>query len=239
MTVPLIVLAVLSVVGGLVGIPYALSGGAVPNYFEHTLEPVVAHAPEHGGAAHEATGAGAAHEAAGAAGEHAAESPQLLSRAPQPTDGAAPLSVGEGAAGGEHAAERVPTAEEVGRERLFTAISLAIGVAGILLGVALFRRKPLRALPRLLEQKYYVDEVYDAAIINPIKQGSREGLWKFFDVGVIDGLVNGLGRGTREVGDVVRRVQFGFVRSYAAIILLGALAVIGWFVFDFGRHLTR
>src|SRR3712207_6464505 len=41
MTVPLVVLAVLSVVGGWVGIPYALSGGAVANYFEQTLEPVV------------------------------------------------------------------------------------------------------------------------------------------------------------------------------------------------------
>jgi NADH:ubiquinone oxidoreductase subunit 5 (subunit L)/multisubunit Na+/H+ antiporter MnhA subunit len=42
MTVPLVVLAVLSTVGGLVGIPYALSGGAVSNVFEHTLEPVIA-----------------------------------------------------------------------------------------------------------------------------------------------------------------------------------------------------
>ena len=41
MTVPLIVLAILSTVGGLVGIPYALSGGAIPNVFEHTLEPVI------------------------------------------------------------------------------------------------------------------------------------------------------------------------------------------------------
>jgi NADH-quinone oxidoreductase subunit L len=245
MTVPLVVLAVLSVVGGLIGIPYALSGGAVPNYFEHTLEPIVAHAPERGGAGHEATSGahgatGTGHEAAAAGGEHgtpAAESPQLLSRAPQHTDGASPLSVGEGAAG-EPAAER-HSAAEVGKERLFTGISVALGLIGIGIGFAVFRRRPLLAMPRLLEQKYYVDEIYDATIINPIKTGSREGLWKLFDVGVIDGLVNGLARGTREVGDVVRRVQFGFVRSYAAIILLGALAVIGWFVFDFGRHLAR
>ena len=52
MTVPLIVLAVLSTVGGLVGVPYALSGGAIHNYFEETLEPVVAHAPQHGDGAH-------------------------------------------------------------------------------------------------------------------------------------------------------------------------------------------
>ncbi len=42
MTVPLIILAFLSTVGGLVGVPYALSGGAIPNEFEHILEPVIA-----------------------------------------------------------------------------------------------------------------------------------------------------------------------------------------------------
>ncbi len=222
MTVPLVVLAVLSVIGGWVGIPYALSGGLVPNYFEHTLEPVVAHAPERGGAAQEATGAGHAVESA--------EAPEMLSRPPQQVDGASPLSVGEGAQG-EPAHERAPTAEEVNTERLFTVISVALGLAGIGIGFAVFRRRPLLAMPRLLEQKYYVDEMYDATIINPIKTGSREGLWRLFDLGVIDGLVNGLGRGVREVGDVARRVQFGFVRSYAAIILLGALAVIGYFLY--------
>jgi NADH-quinone oxidoreductase subunit L len=87
-----------------------------------------------------------------------------------------------------------------------------------------------------LENKYYVDELYDAAIINPIEAGSREGLWKIFDVGVVDWLVNGLARGTRELGDVSRRAQQGFVRGYAAIILVGALAVIAYFVFT-GRHI--
>ena len=230
MTVPLAVLAVLSLVGGWVGIPYALSGGAVPNYFERTLEPAVAHAPERGGAAHEATGAGQPAEGA--------EAPQLLSREPQHVDGASPLSVGEGAAG-EPAHERVPTAAELSQERLFTGISLLVAVLGISLGYLAFSKRPLRALPRLLEEKYRVDELYDAAIINPIKYVSREGLWKLFDVGVIDGLVNGLARATREVGDAVRRVQFGFVRSYAAIILLGALAVIGYFVYAAVPHLIH
>src|SRR5205823_6789621 len=135
---------------------------------------------------------------------------------------------------GESAGERVPTSEEVSQERLFTGISVLIALAGIGIGWAVFKKRPLREMPRLLENKYYVDEIYDAAIINPIKVGSREGLWRLLDVKVIDGLVNGLGRATREVGDVVRRMQLGFVRSYAAIILLGALAVIGYFVFSFG-----
>ncbi|HYG81036.1 MAG TPA: hypothetical protein VD861_11645, partial [Pyrinomonadaceae bacterium] len=117
------------------------------------------------------------------------------------------------------------------QERLFTGISVLIALAGIGVGWTVFRKRPLREMPRLLENKYYVDEVYDAALITPIKAGSREGLWKLFDVGVIDGIVNGLGRAVRELGRVVRYLQVGFVRSYAAIILLGALAVIGYFTF--------
>jgi NADH-quinone oxidoreductase subunit L len=230
MTVPLVVLAILSFVGGWIGIPYALSGGRVPNYFERTLEPVVAHAPERSGATEA--------EAIGAPGQGAegAEAPQMLSRPPQRVDGASPLSVGEGAQN-EPAHERAPTSEEVNTERLFTGISLFVAVLGIGIGILVFQKRPLLAMPRILEEKYYVDELYDAAIINPIKTGSRAGLWQLFDKGVIDGLVNGLGRAMREVGDGVRRVQFGFVRSYAAIILLGALAVIGYFVFSFGRYL--
>ncbi len=227
MTVPLIILAVLATVGGLVGIPYALSGGAVPNYFERTLEPAVAHAPEQGGAAgHEAAATGQTTE------------PRFLSHEPQRVDGASPLSVGEGAAG-EPASERAPAAAEISAERLFTGLSLLIAIVGIGIGYLVFSKRPLRQMPRLLEHKYYVDELYDAAIINPIKEGSRAGLWRLFDVGVIDGLVNGLGRGTRELGNLARRIQFGFVRSYAAIILLGALAVIGYFVYMATPHLIH
>src|SRR5947209_2391980 len=146
MTVPLIVLAILSTLGGLVGIPAALSGGKITNYFERTLEPVVANPNE--------TGEEGAHV------EGRPENPQLLMKAPQPQDGASPLSVGEGAQG-EPRTERTATSEEVSTERLFTGISVLIALAGIGAGWALFKRRPLRQMPRLLENKYYVDEVYD------------------------------------------------------------------------------
>jgi NADH-quinone oxidoreductase subunit L len=222
MTVPLIVLAILSTLGGLVGIPYALSGGAVDNYFEKTLEPVIANKSENG-------------QATRAVGE--AEPSQATMREAQPHDGASPTSVGEGAQH-EPAAERAHSAEEVGQERLFTIISVLIALAGIGVGWAMFRKHPLREMPRLLENKYYVDEAYDAVLINPIKVGSREGLWKIFDVGVIDGIVNGLGRSVAEIGRIVRYLQVGFVRSYAAIILLGALAIIGYFTFVIFKSLN-
>ena len=51
----------------------------------------------------------------------------------------------------------------------------------------------VRAIHRLLLDKYYVDEIYDAAIVQPIKTLSTGGLWKGVDAGLIDGTVNGVG----------------------------------------------
>ncbi|HVF49301.1 MAG TPA: NADH-quinone oxidoreductase subunit L [Pyrinomonadaceae bacterium] len=224
MTVPLVVLAILSTLGGLVGIPYALSGGIVPNYFEHTLESVVEHAPESGEG-------GAGHGGAATSG-HGATGPEFLSKPPQATDGATPLSVGEGEHGGVPASEHAHDPEEVKWERIFSAVSVGIALIGIGIGWTVFRRRPLLEMPRILEQKYYIDEIYDATIINPIKTGSREGLWKLFDVGVVDGIVNGVGRAVSNIGGVARHLQSGLVRSYAAIILLGALFVIAFFAYN-------
>ena len=227
MTVPLIVLAILSTFGGLVGVPYALSGGAINNYFEHTLEPVIAHAPD----TPEGTGEGVG----GRGGE--SEAPRFLSPTPQPHDGASPLSVGEGSQH-EPTAEQVHTPEEVREEIMFSVISVLIALTGIGIGWTLFQKRPLMAMPRVLENKYYVDEIYDAAIINPIAGGSREGLWKLFDIGVIDGFLHSLGDAVTETGRAVRHLQAGFVRGYAAIILLGALAVVGFFAY-YGVYALR
>ena len=94
-------------------------------------------------------------------------------------------------------------------------------------------------MPSLIENKYYVDEIYDAAIIHPIKSGSREVLWRLFDQEVIDGFLHALGRTVTEAGGVLRYLQIGFVRSYAAIILFGALALIGIFSYFGVRILFR
>ena len=92
-------------------------------------------------------------------------------------------------------------------------------------------------MPRILEQKWRIDELYNGYIVDPITNLSRKGLWKGIDVGFIDGIVNGIGHFVMELGNVLRRMQVGFVRSYAAIILLGALVVIGYFIY-FGLKLV-
>jgi NADH:ubiquinone oxidoreductase subunit 5 (subunit L)/multisubunit Na+/H+ antiporter MnhA subunit len=73
-------------------------------------------------------------------------------------------------------------------------------------------------------------------VINPVETGSREVLWKIFDMGVIDGGLHTIGEVVTELGRLGRYLQAGFVRAYAAIILLGALILIGLFaVFGFPR----
>jgi NADH-quinone oxidoreductase subunit L len=102
----------------------------------------------------------------------------------------------------------------------------------------MFQRQPLRAMPRLLENKYYVDEIYDATMINPIHAVSREGLWKIFDLGVIDGIIHTVGGAIVKFSRTIRYMQIGFVRGYAAIILTGALIIIGYFAYS-GVHVLK
>jgi NADH-quinone oxidoreductase subunit L len=82
----------------------------------------------------------------------------------------------------------------------------------------------------LLYHKYYVDEIYDAAIVQPIRLLSTEGLWKGMDVRLVDGTVNGIGLAVRATSDVVRRVQTGSVRTYAASLFLGVALILGWYL---------
>ena len=112
---------------------------------------------------------------------------------------------------------------------MLAGISVLIAAFGIGVGWYIFQKRPLLQMPRILENKYYVDEIYDAVLIKPIEAGSREGLWKIFDIGVIDGFLHSLGETVTEMGRLARYLSAGFVRGYAAIILFGALILIGLF----------
>lgn len=223
MTIPLIVLAILSTVGGLVGVPYAISslvGGHPENYFEKVLAPVISPVPS--------TAAG---------GENGAQPLHWLSPAPQPVDGK-PAVAPVGEVPGASSVEEIPSPQEINEERLLALVSVMIALTGIGVGWFMFQRKPLLAMPSLLENKYYVDEIYDATIIQPIKVGAREGLWKLFDIGVIDGTIHTIGGAVVRLGRTIRYMQFGYVRAYAAIILAGAVIIIGYFAYS-GAHVLR
>ena len=213
MTVPLIVLAILSTVGGLVGIPYAMSslfGAGNVNVFERTLEPVIAKV-------------GKKNEHGAPAKEHASVNSDLKDLY---ASSEAPKLGSETAEAHE---EHDPA--EISQERMLAGLSVLLALVGIGIGYMAFGKTPLRKMPRILEEKWRVDEFYNGYIVDPLTTLSREGLWKGFDLGFIDGVVNGIGHAVTEIGKGLRQVQVGFVRSYAAIILLGALAVLGYFIY--------
>ena len=129
-----------------------------------------------------------------------------------------------------HTEEAAHTAEGHGTELALTAVSTVIAFLGIWVGWRWFRRTPLWKPPLLLEEKYYVDEAYDAAIINPVKTASTGVLWKIIDVKLIDGAVNGAARLASLFGTGLRYAQSGLARSYVAIVVMGAVIVIGYFM---------
>jgi len=205
MTVPLMILAFLSFVGGWIGWPTALGGS---DRFAHFLDPVIAHYAE--------PAAGAAEQA------------------------------------------------RLGTEYALMAASVFIALVGIWTAYQFYIKKP--SVPetlaanwggvyRLLYNKYYVDQIYDAMFVNRTKD-LASGLGSF-DRGVIDGLgVNGAGFLTRVMSSIsmwedkwiidgilnlgarivwvlsypVRMLQSGRVGNYALWIVLGVLLFLGYYL---------
>ena len=196
MAMPLIVLAIGSVLAGYVGVPAVLGGS---NSIEHFLE-------------------------------QSFTAPQVEGQGA--TQATVPAN---------DAAEAIALAEEDHEtlELTLMGISTAAALGGI--GLAMFffstRRSAAAALAermsglhRVLLNKYYVDELYDASVVQPIKRVSRDGLWRIVDVGFIDGAVNGVGALVMGCGGALRRLQSGSVRSYAASLLAGAVLVVGYYL---------
>ncbi len=201
MTGPLVVLGILSVAGGWFNLPALIPIGPV-GALEHWLEPVV--------------GQGA-------------------------------LMVTKGA----------PIEATHSLEYALIGTAVLVAAAGI--AVAFARLKPATLVPkaespaehgieRVLANKYYVDEAYDAAIVQPIVSTSRGLLWRGVDVGLIDGLTrlfvqskdDDAAPGTtvpmggllaRAVGWLGSQLQSGQVGTYAWVLVVGVLFVLGAFTF--------
>jgi NADH-quinone oxidoreductase subunit L len=123
----------------------------------------------------------------------------------------------------------------VSTEIIFALASVLIACIAIFFAYRVYIRRPEKAetmanrfrfLHRLLYRKYYVDELYDAAIINPTVRTSTKALWKGFDVGVIDSAVNGSGRTIQGFASILKGIQNGLIRNYAVWMLLGTVAVL-------------
>ncbi len=116
-----------------------------------------------------------------------------------------------------------------------------IGLSGVLLGLVLYSGfiPALLELPRKIVEasrittllrdlslnKYYIDEIYDYFIIKPLSTVAAM-LWKPFDQGLIDGMVNGTGYVVTAVGEVVRTTQTGQTRHYAFLMFVSTLIML-------------
>jgi NADH-quinone oxidoreductase subunit L len=116
-------------------------------------------------------------------------------------------------------------------EHILSLVAVVAATAGLIVAWRMYavnvKRGTSTGIHKILYNKYYVDELYQAVIVGPLMWLSRNVLWKVVDVGVIDGTVNGIAAGTTAVGDTVRQTQSGNTRSYAVWVLVGALVVFG------------
>jgi NADH-quinone oxidoreductase subunit L len=124
-------------------------------------------------------------------------------------------------------------------ERTLMLFSSVVAIMGIALAYGVWvKRRDIAAAwaDRLapvystLLHKYYVDELYDATIVQPIKAASTEGLWRWFDVRVIDGAVNGAGSIVDGSAAMLRRLQTGSVRAYAGSLFVGVVVILGYYL---------
>ncbi len=124
---------------------------------------------------------------------------------------------------------------------LIAAVSTVIALLGLLLGWLIYGRVPLqkgqddplrKGLGPLftgMERKWWVDELYEAVVLHPYHQFS-EFLAHPVDAGLIDGIANGLGEGARSLSSGLRRLQTGYVRSYALYVVAGVVVILAYLI---------
>ena len=117
--------------------------------------------------------------------------------------------------------------------------SIVMSVAGLLLAYFLYVARPelparfaevLKIPYRLLLEKYYVDEIYDFAIVRPLVKVSDLVLYRGVDVVLIDGVaVNGTARGIRALAaHGLKYLQSGLAQGYVFFMIVGAVAILGY-----------
>jgi NADH-quinone oxidoreductase subunit L len=173
MTVPLMVLALLSVVGGFVGFPIIEGANKFKDFLSPAITPLVHHA-------------------------------------------------------------HYPAWFEI----TMMAFSMAVAGAGIFVAYKMYIKQPdlpekvtqkVPVVYDLVYNKYYVDEIYDATVVEPIKNGS-DFLWHGVDDNVVDGAVNGSATTIGWLSSHLRKLETGFVQNYALAILIGVVLITGYLI---------
>jgi NADH-quinone oxidoreductase subunit L len=85
--------------------------------------------------------------------------------------------------------------------------------------------KQLKTWQRIIYNKYYVDEIYDALIRKPLDAFSNV-FHKIIDVQLIDGIINGIGNSVRSIGSLIRIAQTGNISFYITGMVMGVVLII-------------
>jgi NADH-quinone oxidoreductase subunit L len=145
---------------------------------------------------------------------------------------------------GNGTAAEAATAAGSGLELTLAAVSLIVVAIGFFFAWLFYYKKPgtaaalalkVKPLYSLIENKYWVDEIYGALIVTPLLMFTRLILAGLIDTGLINGSGALAGATTRGLSTVARRIQSGNIRSYAGWLALGAAAIL--VVMIFGRSL--
>jgi NADH-quinone oxidoreductase subunit L len=181
MTIPLLILALLSAIGGFIGIPVIFSG-ANGNLFEKWLEPVF----------------------------NNANSRLMIYGSHSNLEEIALMSV---------TVIGVVFAIYFARYIYLKNPKIAFNIS-----------RKFKRFNNLLVNKYFVDEFYDAAVVNPIEKMSDRFLWRFTDITVIDGMVNGTASIINYISGKIRKIQTGVTQFYAVIMMLGIVIALFWII---------
>jgi NADH-quinone oxidoreductase subunit L len=181
MTIPLLILALLSAIGGFIGIPVIFSG-ANGNLFEKWLEPVF----------------------------NNANSRLMIYGSHSNLEEIALMSV---------TVIGVVFAIYFARYIYLKNPKIAFNIS-----------RKFKRFNNLLVNKYFVDEFYDAAVVNPIEKMSDRFLWRFTDITVIDGMVNGTASVINYISGKIRKIQTGVTQFYAVIMMLGIVIALFWII---------
>ncbi len=179
MTIPLVALAILSVIGGWIGIPHIIGEklGHIPNVWEQWLHPVITPIPGW-------------------------------------------------------------TAIEHSTEWALMGTSIALAVVSAVVAYRFYVKSPetpkkiaqsIRPLYSLIYNKYFVDEAYFSAIINPLIKISKN-TWYYIDVNFIDKMTFVVGDVVRGMGSVVRSTQTGNMQQYAMYIGIGVVLALSFVI---------
>jgi NADH-quinone oxidoreductase subunit L len=123
-------------------------------------------------------------------------------------------------------------------EYMLMAITIVLVLVAIYFAYLFYVRRPelstrlkqrLSGLHKLIYNKYYVDEIYQVLIVNPIVNFSLF-LWKVIDVAIIDGLANGLAAMVKSFSSSGRVIQTGYLRNYALLFVFGVIVVLAYFM---------